>query len=214
MSEPKPCEAERKRFNLHAAYKGEEEKLLVALRAGREVAGHPVAPGRGTEFNWHAVLVDALPKRYQVSTGFVVDSHGNQSDQIDLIIRDAHFSPLFLEFGGLLYVPAESVYAAFEVKQTINRENVLYASDKVASVRRLHRTSASFAWARGNMEARQLPPILGGLLAGESDWALALNEPFARALADCADAGKLDLGGVLGDGSSRQTQPTRMLQSR
>ena len=130
MSEPEPRESERKRFNLHTAYKGEEEKLLVALRTGREVAGHPVAQGQGTESNWHAVLVDVLPKRYQVSTGFVVDSRGSQSDQIDLIIRDAHFSPLFWEFGGFLYVPAESVYAVFEVRQTINRENVLYASDK------------------------------------------------------------------------------------
>jgi hypothetical protein len=201
MSEPKPRESERKRFNLHSAYKGEEEKLLAALRTGREVAGHPVAQGQGTESNWHAVLVDVLPKRYQVSTGFVVDSHGNQSDQIDLIIRDAHFSPLFWEFGGFLYVPAESVYAAFEVKQTINRENVLYASDKVASVRRLHRTSASFAWARGNMEARQLPPILGGLLVGGSDWTPAFGGPFSRALTDCPADGKLDLGCVLGHGS-------------
>jgi hypothetical protein len=201
MSKPEAPESERKRFNLHTAYQGEEEKLLTALRTGREVAGHPVAQGQGTESNWHAVLVDGLPKRYQVSTGFVVDSRGNQSDQIDLIIRDAHFSPLFWEFGGFLYVPAESVYAAFEVRQNFNRENVLYASEKVASVRRLYRTSASFAWARGKMEARQLPPILGGLLVGGSDWTPVFGEPFSRALTDCSVDGRLDLGCVLGHGS-------------
>jgi len=201
MSELERHESQRQRFNLHTAYKGEEEKLLIALRTGREVAGHPVAQGQGTESNWHAVLVDVLPKRYQVSSGFVVDSQGTQSEQIDLIIRDAHFSPLFWEFGGFLYVPAESVYAAFEVRQAINRENVLYASDKVASVRRLHRTSASFAWAKGNMEARQLPSILGGLLVGGSDWTPAFSEPFTKALADCPIEGKLDLGCVLGHGS-------------
>jgi hypothetical protein len=191
----------RKPFDLHTAFVGEEEKLLVALRTGREVAGHPVAQGQGTESNWHAVLASVLPKRYQVSTGFVVDSHGNQSEQIDVIIRDAHFSPLFWEYGGYLYVPAESVYAVFEVKQATNRENVLYTSEKVASVRRLHRTSASFEWARGNMEARQLPPILGGLLAGGSDWTPAFGDPFSNALGDCSADGKLDLGCVLGNGS-------------
>jgi hypothetical protein len=38
-------------------------------------------------------------------------------------------------------VPAEGVYAAFEAKQTINANLVGYAQSKVASVRRLHRTS-------------------------------------------------------------------------
>lgn len=46
-----------------------------------------------------------------------------------------------LSFRGALYVPAESVDAVFEVKQSMDADQVNYASDKVASVRTLHRTN-------------------------------------------------------------------------
>jgi hypothetical protein len=60
-------------------------------------------------------LSEILPSRYQVSKGFVVDSDSMRSEQIDVIIHDRVFSPLLWEDGGYMYVPAESVYAVFEV---------------------------------------------------------------------------------------------------
>jgi hypothetical protein len=39
-----------------------------------------------------------------------------------------------------MYIPAESVYAVFEVKQDV-KGNIDYAAQKVESVRRLKRTS-------------------------------------------------------------------------
>jgi hypothetical protein len=45
-----------------------------------------------------------------VAQAFVVDSRGHQSEQIDLVIHDRHFSPLLFEVGGACYIPAESFY--------------------------------------------------------------------------------------------------------
>ncbi|HTW09945.1 MAG TPA: DUF6602 domain-containing protein [Acidimicrobiales bacterium] len=193
--------ADDRGFDLHDAFMGKEEELLTKLRTGQRNAGHSGVQGAGTEDQWHTMLADILPARYQAIRAFVVDSRGGQSEQIDLAIVDRHFSPLFWEWGGHCYVPAESVYAAFEVKPEINREYLLYGGGKVASVRRLRRTSVPFGWAMGTMPAREVPPILGGFLAGSSGWSPPLGQPLREALADVGNNGQIDLGCVLGAGS-------------
>jgi hypothetical protein len=148
---------------------------------------------------------DLLPGRYRVGPVFVVDSMGGQSEQIDLAIVDRHFSPLFWEWGGHQYVPAESVYAVYEIKPELNRVYLRYAGKKIHSVRALHRTSTSFGWAMGIMQPRELPPILGGFLASDSGWSPAFGDPFRKALSEVVSGGSIDLGCVLGHGSFEVT---------
>jgi len=190
-----------RRFDLHDAFMGMEDELATKLKTGQRNAGHSGVQGAGTEDHWHGLLADILPARYRAIRAFVVDSRGGQSEQIDLAIVDHHFSPLFWEWGGHCYVPAESIYAAFEVKPEIDRDYVLYGGGKVASVRRLHRTSVPFGWAMGIMPAREVPPILGGFLAGSSGWSPAFAQPFRQALTDVGNDGQIDLGCILGEGS-------------
>jgi hypothetical protein len=190
-----------RRFDLHEAFIGQEKELLAALETGRRNAGHSGVQGDGAETHWHELLTNILPARYQATRAFVVDSRGEQSQQIDLAIVDRHFSPLFWEWGGHRYVPCESVYAIFEVKPEVNRNYVLYAGEKIASVRRLHRTSTSFGWAMGTMAARDLAPILGGFVAGGSGWSPTFGGPFRDALVDVPPDGTIDLGCVLDSGS-------------
>src|SRR3546814_8384516 len=85
-------------------------------------------------------LHDALPI-YEARKGFVVDSRGVFSQQIDVIIHDRQYSPFVFTFKGTDVVPAESVYAVFEAKQELTAAYIRYAGEKAASVRRLHRTS-------------------------------------------------------------------------
>ena len=80
------------------------------------------------------------------------------------VIFDRQYSPFIFKYQGQTIVPAESVYAAFEAKQTINASLVHYAQEKVASVRRLHRTSLTDPHAGGTFPPKPLPYILGGLL--------------------------------------------------
>lgn len=201
MSDSSAINGQRPRFDLQTAFARKETSLLNELGAGADVAGHSGVQGQGTEDQWRKMLTDVLPARYQVSAAIVVDSEGGQSEQIDVVIRDAHFSPLFWEFGGHLYVPAESIYAVFEVKPEMNRDYLLYASKKIASVRKLARTSASFGWARGPMEARPLPPILGGFLAAGCAWSPPFGKPFRRAMTVADTDEQIDLGCILGHGS-------------
>jgi hypothetical protein len=92
------------------------------------------------------------------------------------------------------------VYAVFEAKQAANAEMVAYAQEKVASVRRLHRTSLPIPYAKGTYPAKPLIPILGGLLTFESDWNPALGTSFDRALLKDKGEGRLDIGCVAAHG--------------
>ena len=121
------------------------------------------------------------------------------SDQIDVVVFDRQYSPFIFEFEGKIIIPAESVYAVFEAKQAINATQVSYAQDKVASVRRLHRTSLPIPYANGIYPAKPLIPIFGGILTFESDWTPCFGQPLTRALQLDAD-GPLDLGCIAAHG--------------
>lgn len=188
-------------FDLHAAFLGKQEGLRQLLETGRAVAPHPVAKGDGSELHWKTMLSTLLPRRYRVSKGFVVDSAGTCSEQIDVIIHDRHFSPLLWKDADYVYVPAESVYAVFEVKQDHSLEHIKAAGQKAASVRRRVRTQGEFGWLNGKAKRQELFTVLAGLLTVDSEWQPTFGEPFYRALGGLSDDEHLDLGCALKQGS-------------
>lgn len=170
------------------------------LARSRGAMGHPVAMGDATEEVWLEMLSVYLPQRYRAEKAFVVDSKGKFSEQIDVLIFDRQYTPLVFTFKGQTVVPAEGVYAAFEAKQGINADQVKYAQQKVASVRRLYRTSLPIPSAGGTLKAKKPHHILGGLLTFESAWRPALGSPLRKALQGGKTAGALDLGCVAAAG--------------
>ena|ERR1039457_609991 len=120
-------------FDLSDAFLKRQEKLRNDLGLG-DVATHPGTKGDDTELNWLKMLEELLPRRYGVAKAFIVDSKGTRSEQLDVVIHDRHFSPLLFEIGGAKFIPAESVYAAFEVKQHLDKAHLDYAASKLATV--------------------------------------------------------------------------------
>lgn len=176
------------------------DDIQLRLSTARKAFQHPGAKGDASEGVWIDMLNTYLPKRYQAANAFVVDSLGNFSDQIDVVVFDRQYSPFIFKFGEQIIVPAESVYAVFEAKQTATAELVAYAQRKVVSVRKLHRTSLPIPHAGGTYPAKPLTPVLGGLLTFESDWNPALGPSFDKALKVDMSAGRLDLGCVASHG--------------
>lgn len=170
------------------------------LDAARKSFGHPVTKGDASESVWLELFTTYLPVRYQVARAHIVDSKGQFSDQIDVVVFDRQYSPFIFSYQGQTIIPAESVYAVFEARQTVNARNVEYASDKVASVRKLHRTSLPIPYAGGTYPAKPLIKIYGGLLAFESDWQPPLGEALIEALSSSALEGQLDFGCVAARG--------------
>lgn len=188
-------------FDLRNAFLLRQEQLLATLGLGRSVGSHPVVIGDDSELNWRGMLEAILPTRYRVSKGLVVDAKGCRSEQIDLLIYDRHFSPILLDVGDYVFVPAEAVYAAFEVKQEMTRDTILYAAKKMASLRKLERTSAPVPFVTGPIGPKPLHDILGGLLAMDTPWKPPFGEPFQRALEDAAADAPISLGCALRSGA-------------
>lgn len=197
---PPPRRILRDRF-LHL-----QETLEHRLRGDRLIH-HEGEKGSASEEGWRQMLDDYLPKRYCVAKAFVIDSLGQESQQLDLVIHDRQFSPFWFNQDKALYIPAESVYAVFEVKQGLDKSTVRDAGEKAASVRNLHRTSDAFVWAGGKMEAREPIPILSGLLCFESRWSPPFGAPLIESLGDLSPNQRLDLVCALTHGSFEAQYP-------
>jgi len=179
---------------------GLQARLEGELRGNRAAVTHPGARGEASEEDWLRVLNDHLPRRYQADRAFVLDSRGDCSDQIDIVIYDRQYSPFLYNQAGQRYIPAESVYGVLEVKQDLNRDHVRYAGDKAASVRRLHRTSAAIPHAGGSYEPRALPCIVAGIVTYQSSWTPPFGYPLRDALGELPADGQLDIGCSLMNG--------------
>ena len=188
-------------FNLRDAFLERQRVLSTTLGFGRLVGTHGPTVGDDAELNWRKMLSSILPNRYGVAKAFVIDVDGGLSEQLDVVIHDRQYSPLLFEIGDACYIPAESVYAVFEVKQEVSREDLLYAGKKVDSVRRLRRTSTTIVHAGGTFSPRPIPGILGGLLALDCSWASGFGEPFRNCVETWADGQRLDLGCALNQGA-------------
>lgn len=178
-----------------------QDQMVARLDTNRRVLFHTSTKGDATELQWAEVFSTFLPARYQVAKAFVIDADGNASGQLDLVIFDRQYCPLLFNQDGAKYIPAESVYAVFEVRQTLNKGNIVYAGGKIASVRRLRWTSAMIHHAGGMHDPKPPFRILGGILALESDWNPKLGQPLMDELRDLETTQKLDLGCALRDGS-------------
>ena len=194
--------------NLRDLFLHLQTQLATELQTNRSVIGHPVATGTATEEGWRRMLEEYLPKRYCVSKAFVIDSDGRKSQEIDLVIYDRQYSPFLFNQGGAVFIPAESVYAVFEVKQELSGETVRYAAEKTASVRALHRTSVSITHAGGNFPPRPPFPLLAGLLCLKSAWSPPFGEPLEAKFSDIPKEGRLDLVCALQDGAFEAEWPS------
>jgi hypothetical protein len=178
-----------------------QDQLAANLGGTRSILHHPGAKGEASEANWIAMLEAHLPRRYSTNKAFVVDSDGGCSEEIDIVIYDRQYTPILYNHSRQIFIPAESVYAVLEVKQTFNHANFKYAGEKAGSVRRLYRTTAKIVHAGGVYAARPLTPILAGILSYENDWNPPFGDPFEEALEGRIADERLDFGCALSSGS-------------
>jgi len=192
--------AQQNNIELKGLFANMQKQMIASLTTNREYIEHASSKGDALENVWIEWFRNYLPNRYSVDKAIVIDSEGNTSDQLDVVIYDKHFTPFVLNQNGIKYVPAEGVYAVFEVKPDINGSspdegksvhNTLYAANKVASVRRLKRTSVMIINAGREQKARHLTEIIGGLLGNTNS--AKKKSTMENHLNGINGTGKLDL---------------------
>jgi hypothetical protein len=193
-------------IDLAEVFRRVQQQMLADLAVGR-LFEHASSAGAATEHHWIRLFERYLPKRYRAAPAFVIDSDGHRSRQIDIAIFDNLYSPPLFPHASGQHLPAESIYAVFEVKPTFSRQWLRDAHEKAASVRALRRTSVSVIAAGNRRRAIQPSPILAGLLATSSVWT---PSTFALNLRRALTSTPLDLGCSLEHGAFEQcTQKSR-----
>lgn len=162
------------KISLKGLFSGLQNQMTAQLNTNREFIMHPGSKGDSLEDTWIEWLRKYLPNRYCIDKAIIIDSTGQLSDQIDLVIYDQQYTPFVLTQNGIHYIPAEGVYAVFEVKPDLNGsikvggENVNYieyAGRKIESVRKLKRTTTTIIDRGTPHLPRPLTKIIGGILA-------------------------------------------------
>ncbi|WP_165734115.1 DUF6602 domain-containing protein [Polaribacter sp. 20A6] len=156
------------KIDLRQMFNGLQTQMVAQLNTNRSFIKHPGSKGDSLENTWIDWLRNYLPNRYCVDKAIVIDCKGQLSDQIDLVIYDQTFTPFVFKQNGIFYIPAEGVYAVFEVKPDLNKGNIVYAGDKIESVRKLFRTSTNIVDRGRLFKPRALTKILGGILTIET----------------------------------------------
>lgn len=129
---------------------GELEGGGFLVRAGGRAAGAQARPF-GLDRRVHgAELDERLPLVLGSETGpdlGLADEGAQRQRHLLIVVFDRQYSPFIFTLEDETIIPAESVYAVFEAKQTVDAGMVTYAQKKIASVRRLHRTSLPIPYA-------------------------------------------------------------------
>lgn len=188
----------KKMIDLRNLFHGLQEQMLTSLNVNRMFIGHTGSKGDATEQHWIEFLRAYLPERYKVDKAIVIDSTGNVSEQMDVVIYDAIYTPFIFKQDGFMYIPAESVYAVFEVKQDV-KGYIEYAAKKIESVRKLKRTSISMVASGITKPARPLTKIIGGILTTTSSY--KENDRVIKQLEELKGLQTLDLGCLCDAGS-------------
>ena len=191
--ESKATDEEEGVIFLQESFASEQVCLEADLRSSNRIR-HQGDKGEVNELFFIDFLRRYLPNRYTVEKAMVIDSRGGTSQSIDVVVFDRQYTPTLLDSDKHRYVPAESVYAVFECKPTINKAYLDYAGDKAASVRKLHRTSIPIAHAGGFYPAKKPHDIIAGILAIDVGWAEGLGVSFVQNHAALTGRLALDCG--------------------
>lgn len=180
-------------------FSGLQNQMVAQLNTNRKFITHPGSKGDSLENVWIEWLRKYLPNRYCIDKAIVIDCSGQLSHQIDLVIYDQHFTPFVFTQNGIHYIPAEGVYAVFEVKPDL-KGNVgkdtffQYAGQKIESVRKLKRTSVKIINAGIQCAARPLTKIIGGILANTNTYTHSNNNTIESQLKKLKGLQTIEMG--------------------
>lgn len=194
------------KIDLKLLFEGLQNQMNSQLNTNREFITHPGSKGDALENAWIEWLRDYLPNRYSVDKAIVIDCEGNTSHQIDIVIYDNWFTPFIFSQNGFHYIPAEGVYAVFEVKPDINgsvngKSYIEYSGEKIESVRTLKRTSTSMINSGKTIGARALTKIIGGILTSSNSFTHSNNDTIEKHIKSLIKLKSIDLGCIANYGS-------------
>ena len=128
-------------MNLNSVFRKISRAFSIEFDELSKEISHNLSSGEARESVLVSMLSKYLPKRVGIDRGFVIDAHGQESKQLDVIIYDSTVGTIF-EVNEVKYFPCETVLAVGEVKSEIDSTSKLNdALDKLKSAKILDRTN-------------------------------------------------------------------------
>ncbi len=109
---------------LQTYYLGVLKRLRAEVDLLNQIIPHAVTKGSENEESLKNVIKNFIPHKYSIGSGIVIDSFGNKSKQIDLIVYDSHIYPNLFSQSSTTLFPVETVIACIEVKTLLNGTNL------------------------------------------------------------------------------------------
>jgi hypothetical protein len=104
------------------AYRATQLQGLVD--AVRDLISHQLTKGVEAELAVADLLRSVLPSRFSAGKGFIIDSLGHQSNEVDLIVLDAANTARIFDFRAFELIPVEAALACIEVKTMLTKKEL------------------------------------------------------------------------------------------
>jgi len=126
---------QRAKITVAKAIAEQLHRMLYTKKQQAELLKHNLEKGLGNEQALRDLLVWFLPRRFGIGKGKIVNSKGEMSRQLDIIIYDALQCPtLFIDENENQILPVEGVYGVIEVKTTLTASTLKDAFDNLHTV--------------------------------------------------------------------------------
>ena len=116
-----------------------QNKLSASIEQIRDSIPHSAEIGALIERQFRSQLEEVLPAKIGVSQGFVVDSIGGISRQMDIILYGKLNTPRIFASEGAQMFPVEATYACGEIKTTLDSSELEDSFKKCSSYKKLCR---------------------------------------------------------------------------
>ena len=116
-----------------------QEKMDISADQIRNLIPTSGEIGTLIEEMFRSYLVEVLPEKIGVSHGFVMDSEGGESRQMDIILYDKMNTPRIFTSAAAQVFPVEATYACGEVKTKLNAKALKDSFEKCLSYKNLYR---------------------------------------------------------------------------
>lgn len=127
------------RISRKELFKRAAATLRSELESSKQIP-HSGEKGLEAEVIFRNFLSKHLPKRFDVSAGFVLDDSDNVSPQTDVIIYDAYNCPVLEAYDRNLIIPADNVPFVVEVKSHLTKKEIFDAAEKISEIKKLKKT--------------------------------------------------------------------------
>jgi len=124
-------------MNLKEIFDEVSDQMKSDFIKAQKSLSHAGLKGDANEETVRKFLRQYFPKTLDITTGMLVDSDGNQSKQLDIIICDSSKTPIFFQSGETRVIPIECAYAVIEVKAFLDKTELEKAFENMLSVKSL-----------------------------------------------------------------------------